>query len=108
MRRILMAAGLALTAIAAAPASATPQTVPQALALDRLPAEYTRHTREHRHWEIQQNMERQHRRDYYRHGRGYDRGYGHRYGGPGYGGPGWRGAPPYGRAPGYGDNGDFR
>jgi len=84
MRRILMAAGLALAAIATTPATAAPQTVPLAQALDGLPAEYARHTREHRHWEIQQNMERQHRRDSYRHGRGYDRGYGygHRYGGP--------------------------
>lgn len=92
MRRILIAAGLALAAFAAAPASAAPQTVPQAQALDKLPAEYTRHTREHRHWEIQRNMEWQHRRGYDRHGRGYDRsyGYGHRYGGP----------PP--RAPAYG------
>lgn len=85
MRRYLMAAGLALAAFATAPASAAPQTVPQAEALDRLPAEYTRHTREHREWEIQRNMERQHRRDSYRHhGRGYDRGYGYgrRHGGP--------------------------
>ncbi len=35
-------------------------------------------------WEIQRDMERQQRRDHYRHGRGYDRrhGYGRRHGGP--------------------------
>ncbi|CAH1664923.1 DNA-directed RNA polymerase III 47 kDa polypeptide [Hyphomicrobiales bacterium] len=113
MRRLLMAAGLALAAIAATPASAAPQAIPQAEALDRLPVEYARHTREHREWEIQQNMARQHRRDSYRHGRGYDRGYGYGYrGGPGRGhddgGPRGRGMPPYGQAPGYGNNGDFR
>lgn len=93
MRRFLMAAGLALAAIAATPAGAAPQTAPQAAALDKLPAEYTRHTREHRHWEIQRNMERQHRRDYYRHGRGYDRGYGYGYR--------HRGPPPHAPAYGY-------
>ncbi len=79
MRGILMAAGLALAAIAATPAAAAPVTIPQAEALDRLPAEYTRHTREHRHWEIQRNLEREQR-----HRRGYDRGYGYgrRHGGP--------------------------
>lgn len=84
MRGILMAAGLALAAIAATPAAAAPVTIPQADALDRLPAEYTRHNREHRHWEIQRNMERQQRHGYDRHGRGYDRGYGYgrRHGGP--------------------------
>lgn len=84
MRKLLIAAGLALAAFAASPASAAPQSLPKTEALDRLPAEYTRHTREHRMWEIQRNMERQHRRDYYRHGRGYDRGYGYgrRHGGP--------------------------
>lgn len=84
MRGILMAAGLALAAIAATPAAAAPVTLPQAETLDRLPAEYTRHTREHRHWEIQRNMERQQRHGYYRHGRGDDRGYGYgrRHGGP--------------------------
>ncbi|CAM5197972.1 putative protein OS=Bosea thiooxidans OX=53254 GN=SAMN05660750_00925 PE=4 SV=1 [Bosea thiooxidans] len=88
MRRILMAAGLTLAALAATPAGAAPQSLPQAEALDRLPAEYTRHTREHRMWEIQRNVERQQRRDHYRYGRGYDRrydrgyGYGRRHGGP--------------------------
>ena len=100
MRGILMAAGLALAALAANPAAAAPQAIPQAAQLDRLPAEYTRHTREHREWEIQRNMERQHRRDYYRHGRGYDRGYGyrHRYGGP----------PPHAPAHGYRRNHYYR
>ena len=84
MRGILMATGLALAVMAAAPATAAPVTLPQAEALDRLPAEYTRHTREHRMWEIQRNMERQQRHGYDRRGRGYDRGYGYgrRYGGP--------------------------
>ncbi|MGO4173025.1 hypothetical protein [Bosea sp. TAF32] len=100
MRRILMAAGLALAAIAATPASAAPHSIPQAEALNRLPAEYTRHTREHREWEIQRNMERHHRRDSYRHGRGYDRGhhYGRRYGGP----------PPHAPAHGYRRNHYYR
>ena len=44
MHGILMAAGLALAAIAAAPAAAAPVTLPQAEALDRLPAEYTAST----------------------------------------------------------------
>uniref|UniRef100_A0A9E7ZJG9 Uncharacterized protein n=1 Tax=Bosea sp. NBC_00436 TaxID=2969620 RepID=A0A9E7ZJG9_9HYPH len=78
MRGILMAAGLALAAIAATPAAATPVTLPQAETLDRLPAEYTR---DHRHWERRHDRERH---GYYRHGRGYDRGYGYgrRHGGP--------------------------
>jgi hypothetical protein len=97
MRRILMAAGLALTAIAATPAGAVPQSLPQAGALDRLPVEYTRHTREHRMWEIQRNMERQQRYDHRRYGRGYDRRYDRRYGyGRRYGGP-----PPHAPAYGY-------
>jgi hypothetical protein len=97
MRRILMAAGLALTAIAATPAGAVTQSLPQAGALDRLPVEYTRHTREHRMWEIQRNMERQQRYDHRRYGRGYDRRYDRRYGyGRRYGGP-----PPHAPAYGY-------
>lgn len=59
-------------------------TLPQADALDRLPAEYTRHNREHRMWEIERNMERQDRYGRHRYGRDYDRGYGYgrRHGGP--------------------------
>lgn len=99
MRKLLIAAGLALAALAASPAGAAPQSLPKTEMLDRLPAEFTRHTREHRHWEIQRNMERQHRRDYYRHGRGYDRGYGYhrRHGGP----PPWAPAHGYRRHHGY-------
>lgn len=84
MRGILMAAGLSLAAIAATPATAAPVTLPHAETLDRLPVEYARHTREHRMWEIQRNMERQQRHGYNRGGRGYDRGYGYgrRHGGP--------------------------
>ena len=85
MRKLLIAAGLALATLAAAPANAAaPRIIPEAQTLDRLPVEYARHTREHRMWEIQRNMERQQRRDHYRHGRGYDRrpGYGPRHGGP--------------------------
>ena len=93
MRRFLVAAGLALAAMAATPAGAASQSAPQAAALNKLPAEYARHTREHRHWEIQRNMERQQRHGYYGHGRGYDRGYGY---GPRYGGP-----PPHAPAHGY-------
>lgn len=87
MRKILMAAGLALAAIAATPAGATPQSLPQAEALDKLPADYVRHNREHRMWEIQRNLERQERW----HRRGHGHGYGYRYGGP----------PPHARAYGY-------
>ncbi len=50
MRRLLIAAGLALAAFAASPAGAAPQSTPVALGttLDKLPAEYTRHRMEHR------------------------------------------------------------
>ncbi|AZO77438.1 MULTISPECIES: hypothetical protein [unclassified Bosea (in: a-proteobacteria)] len=78
-----------------------------ARALDGLDVAFTRHTREHRMWEIQRNLERQNRgrgyggrgydRDYgYGRGRGYDRGYGNRRGYDGYGGRGYiRGGDPY-------------
>jgi len=79
-------------AVAAAPArdAAPPSEAEIARALDGLDATFARHTREHRMWEIQRNLERQNR-----YGRGgYGRGYG--YGrGDGYG----RG---YGRGYGYG------
>jgi Ni/Co efflux regulator RcnB len=95
MRKLLIAASLALAAFAVAPAgAAAPQSLPQAEQLDKLPAEFTRHNREHRHWEIQRNMERRH----FRHGRGYDRGYGYRrHGGP----PPWAPAHGYRRHHGY-------
>jgi hypothetical protein len=82
MRRILMAAGLALAAMAATPAGAAAQSVPKAEALDRLPADYVRHNREHRMWEIRRNMERQERWDRRGYGRGPGYGYGRRHGGP--------------------------
>jgi hypothetical protein len=78
-----------------------------ARALDGLDVAFTRHTREHRMWEIQRNLERQNRgrgyggrgydRDYgYGRGRGYDRGYGNGRGYDGYGGRGYiRGGDPY-------------
>ncbi len=82
MRKFLIAAGLALAALAASPASAAPQTFAKTEALDRLPAEYTRHTREHRMMEIRRNT---HRQRVYRH-RGYGHGRPH-YGRPVYGRP---------------------
>ena len=91
MRRILMAAGLALAAMAATPAGATSQSFPKAEALDQLSADYVRHYREHRMWEIQRNMERQERWERRGYGRGHGYSYGHRYGGP----------PPHARAYGY-------
>ncbi|WP_449256064.1 hypothetical protein [Bosea sp. (in: a-proteobacteria)] len=51
MRRLLIAAGLALAAFAASPAGAAPQSAPPVAlgtTLDKLPAEYTRHRMEHR------------------------------------------------------------
>lgn len=96
MRQLLIAAAIALGA------TATPSLASEAFqgsaALDKTEAAYARHTREHRMWEIQRNMEMQSRygRGYY--GRGYphrgymyEYGYGRRYGGP----PPW--APAYGR-----------
>ncbi|MGX5733786.1 hypothetical protein [Bosea thiooxidans] len=82
MRRILMAAGLALAAMAATPAGAASRSFPKAESLDRLPADYVRHTREHRMWEIERNMERQERWERRGYRRGPDYGYGYRYGGP--------------------------
>lgn len=89
MRKLLIAAGLALAALAASPAgAATPQRLPNAAALDKLPAEFTRHTRAHRNWEIQRNLERQQRWNHGRYNRGYNRGYGYQ--------PGYRHQPGYG------------
>ncbi|MCV9940174.1 hypothetical protein OIU35_27780 [Boseaceae bacterium BT-24-1] len=93
MRHLLIAAAIALGA-AVTPAAAS-ESFSGAAALDKVEASYTRHTREHRHWEIQRNLERQNRYGGYHRGyhRGYDRGYGygrHR-GGP----PPW--APAHGR-----------
>lgn len=68
-----------------------------ARALDGLDLTFVRHTREHRMWEIQRNLERQNRGRGYGYGRGYDRGYGDGYGrGRGYGPP-----PGYGYRRGY-------
>lgn len=50
-----------------------------ARALDGLDVTFTRHTREHRMWEIQRNLERQNRGRGYGYGRGYDGGYGRGY-----------------------------
>ena len=90
MRQLLIAAAIALGA-AVTPAAAS-ESFSGAAALDKVEASYARHTREHRMWEIQRNLERQNR--YGRPHRGYDdRGYGYRrhHGGP----PPW--APAYGR-----------
>jgi hypothetical protein len=86
MRRLLIAAAIAVCS--AMTASAAPQNFAQSTALDKQPAEYARHTREHRMAEIEWNVERQERwrRRHYGH-RDY---YGPRYGGP----PPW--APAYG------------
>lgn len=101
----VMIGGLALSAPAwASPAheSAPASEAEIARALDGLDVAFMRHTREHRMWEIQRNLERQNRgRGYGYGGRGYDRGYG--YGrGRGYGPPPGRG---YG---GYGGRGEIR
>ncbi|WP_186417242.1 hypothetical protein [Bosea sp. CS1GBMeth4] len=88
MRKFLIAAALALAA-AATPAAAG-EAFGGAAALDRLEASYVRHTREHRMWEIERNLER---RDRYerRHRYRDDYGHGYRRGGP----PPW--APAHGR-----------
>jgi len=80
MRGLWIAAAMALGA-ASLPASAS-ETYPGAAALDQVEASFTRHTREHRMWEIQRNTEMQQR--YGGRGYGYDRGYGY---GRGYGPP---------------------
>ena len=89
MRHLLIAAAIALGA-AVTPAAAS-ESFSGAAGLDKVEATYVRHTREHRMWEIQRNMERQQRYGY--RDRGYDRGYGYRrhHGGP----PPW--APAHGR-----------
>lgn len=102
--------GLALSAPAwASPARETGPVDEAAIAraLDGLDVAFTRHTREHRMWEIQRNLERQNRGRGYGYGRGYDRGYGYGRGrdygpppgrgyGGGYGGRGYiRGGDPY-------------
>ena len=92
MRHLLIAAAIALGA-AATPAAAS-EAFGGASALDKVEATYTRHTREHRMWEIQRNMEMQDRRGrgYYDGGyRGRGNGYGRHHGGP----PPW--APAHGR-----------
>jgi hypothetical protein len=90
MRHLLIAAAIALGA-AVTPAAAS-ENFSGAAALDKIEAGYVRHTREHRHWEIQRNLERQSRWE--RRHRGYydrDYGYGRHRGGP----PPW--APAHGR-----------
>lgn len=88
MRNLLIAAALALGA-AATPAAAG-EAFGGAAALDRVEAGYARHTREHRMWEIERNLER---RDRYerRHRYRDDYGYRRHHGGP----PPW--APAHGR-----------
>ncbi|HEV7325690.1 MAG TPA: hypothetical protein VGN91_11515 [Bosea sp. (in: a-proteobacteria)] len=79
MRHLLIAAAIALGA-AVTPAAAS-ETFSGAAALDKVEATYVRHTREHRMWEIQRNLERQQRYER-RHRYRDDYGYGHRRGGP--------------------------
>lgn len=88
MRQLLIAAAIALGA-AVTPAAAS-ESFSGAAALDKVEASYVRHTREHRHWEIQRNLERRDRWER-RHRYRDDYGYGHRRGGP----PPW--APAHGR-----------
>lgn len=88
MRHLLIAAAIALGA-AVTPAAAS-EAFSGGAALDKVEASYTRHTREHRHWEIQRNLERQDRWER-RHRYRDDYGYGRRHGGP----PPW--APAHGR-----------
>lgn len=102
--------GLALSApVWASPARETGPVDEGAIAraLDGLDVAFTRHTREHRMWEIQRNLDRQNLGRGYGYGRGYDRGYGYGRGrdygpppgrgyGGGYGGRGYiRGGDPY-------------
>jgi len=80
MRRTVMAGllgALALAALAAAPPAQAAEALDPVRAeqLDGVAADYARHTREHRIWEIQRNVDRQ-RRGGYGYGRGYGRGYG--------------------------------
>ena len=85
MRTIIIAAAISLGAAAMpAIASETPsaQTFAGSAALDRLDADFVRHNREHRLWEIQRTQEMQHRRGYRDRGYGYER----------------RGPPPHARA----------
>lgn len=92
MRHLFIAAAIALGA-AATPAAAS-EAFSGASALDKVEATYARHTREHRMWEIQRNMEMQNRRGHRYRDHGYrDRGYGYgrHHGGP----PPW--APAHGR-----------
>jgi hypothetical protein len=100
-----MIGGLACAgAVWASPAHASGLSGEAALAraLDGLDATFTRHTREHRMWEIQRNLERQNRGRGYGYGRGYDRGYGRGYD-RGYGyGRGYDRGDGYGRGRGYG------
>ena len=83
MRHLIIAAALMLgTPLVPATAAEIPLDTAR---LDQVPAEFTRHTREHRMWEIERNLERQERwerrrgydrrRDYDRRGYGYGRGY---------------------------------
>lgn len=83
MRFILIAAAIVL-GTAGNPAVAS-EAFSRANALDQVEAGYTRHTYEHRMWEIRRTQEMRGRRGY----RG--EGYGYRRGGP----PPW--APAYGR-----------
>lgn len=73
----LIAAG-AGTMVSAASATEARLAPTMAKALDTAEVEFTRHTREHRMWEIQRNMERGSRGHRYGHGysRGYHRGWG--------------------------------
>lgn len=86
MRLFLIAATLAAGA-AIVPAAAS-ETFGGASALDRVEASYVRHDRDHRHWEIQRNMEWRERHRYRHHG---GHGYSRHHGGP----PPW--APAHGR-----------
>jgi hypothetical protein len=88
MRHLLIAAAIALGA-AVTPAAAS-ESFSGATALDKVEATYVRHTREHRMWEIQRNLDRQNRYER-RHRYRDDYGYGRRRGGP----PPW--APAHGR-----------
>lgn len=77
MRRFLLAS--MILGAAATMANAAPQALPAPGALDKLPAEYTRHNRDHRMAEMEYHQQRQR---YYRRDR-YDDGYGYRrHGGP--------------------------
>lgn len=112
MRKLLIVAAILAAAAATPAAASSTQSFKGAEALDKAEVAFARHTREHRMWEIQRNLDMQQRGQGYGHSRGYgERGYrgggygdrsygGDSYGGRSYGGRHYGGPPPH--APAYG------